>query len=183
MTCRSSADAALQENAMKALSFQDFVMLDGVEPVTDTRIVAAHFGKLHKNVLRDVAALLRDCPPEFGRLNFEPVEYRDAKGEARPAYRMTKDGFMLLVMGFTGAKALAVKVAFIAAFNAMADYIRNRDRSVWDQIHELEKRDAASLELARFGSRQMLKRKAELPQIVAQFARLNHLTQPSLFSD
>ncbi|WP_428029530.1 Rha family transcriptional regulator [Ancylobacter sp.] len=43
-------------------------------------------------------------------LNFELVDYRDAKGELRPAYEMTRDGFTLLAMGFTGKPARAFKV-------------------------------------------------------------------------
>ncbi|WP_420832457.1 Rha family transcriptional regulator [Paenibacillus periandrae] len=38
----------------------------------------------------------------FNRLNFEPIEYIDTKGEKRPMYEITRDGFMMLVMGFTG---------------------------------------------------------------------------------
>ncbi|EBA6490188.1 Rha family transcriptional regulator, partial [Salmonella enterica] len=47
------------------------------------------------------------------------VEYIDAKGEKRPMYEMTKDGFVFLVMGFTGKKAAAFKEAYIAEFNRM----------------------------------------------------------------
>jgi phage regulator Rha-like protein len=32
-------------------------------------------------------------------------------------YHLTKDGFMFLVMGFTGAKAAELKINFINAFN------------------------------------------------------------------
>jgi Rha family phage regulatory protein len=42
---------------------------------------------------------------DFNELNFEPVEIQDAKGEFRPAYNITRDGFFLLAMGFTGKKA------------------------------------------------------------------------------
>ncbi|MBL8482443.1 MAG: Rha family transcriptional regulator [Rhodocyclaceae bacterium] len=88
--------------------------------VTTTSIaIAEHFGKLHKNVLRDIQHLCVDLPEEWHRLNFEPVEYRDEKGEARPAYRISRDGFAILAMGFTGAKALVWKLAYIRAFNAM----------------------------------------------------------------
>ncbi|ANW50108.1 hypothetical protein A7U58_08530 [Burkholderia pseudomallei] len=100
-------------------------MLDGEAIVTDSRIVAAHFGKQHKNVLRDAYALRDSEKPEirtYYRLNFEPVEDHDAKGELRVLFRMTKNGFMLLTMGFTGEKALLVKIAFVDAFDAMAEY-------------------------------------------------------------
>ena len=85
-------------------------------------MVAEHFGKNHKNVLREIRQIMTELPEDsdnFNGLNFEPVEYIDAKGEMRPAYDLTRDGFVLLVMGFTGKKAMAWKVKYINAFNAM----------------------------------------------------------------
>lgn len=94
------------------------------QPYTTSRAVADRFGKLHKNVVRDIESLLADMPdPEFSRLNFElrMFTYRTGKGQLReaPEYRLTHDGFALLTMGFTGRDALAWKVAFLQAFNAM----------------------------------------------------------------
>ena len=56
---------------------------------------------------------------EFATQNFLLTEYKDGKGELRPEYLLTRDGFTLLAMGFTGAKALTFKVAYINAFNRM----------------------------------------------------------------
>ena len=58
-------------------------------------------------------------------LNFERVDYKDAKGEKRQMYNVTKDGFMFLVMGFTGKQAAAIKEAYINAFNQMADTLQS----------------------------------------------------------
>ena len=56
---------------------------------------------------------------EFLADNFRLSEYTDAKGEQRKQYTITKDGFALLAMGFTGAKALQFKIAYINAFDRM----------------------------------------------------------------
>lgn len=93
---------------------------------TTSRVVAEKFGKLHKNVLRDIEKLMADTPEDFNRLNFEPVDYLDAKGERRPMVEMTRDGFTLLAMGFTGAPAMAWKLRFIEAFNLMEAELRAR---------------------------------------------------------
>lgn len=70
-----------------------------------------------------------ECSPEFNERNFAPVGYKDAKGEIRPAYRLTRDGFAFLAMGFTGKKAAAWKERFLEAFNAMeAALLRQRQR-------------------------------------------------------
>jgi len=93
-------------------------MVNG-RPTTTSVEVARFFGKRHDNVLRDIEALRSATPPEFNALNFEAVEYVDAKGESRPTCLLTRDGFTLLAMGFTGKKALQFKLAYIEAFNQM----------------------------------------------------------------
>ncbi|TGT65328.1 hypothetical protein EN802_31980 [bacterium M00.F.Ca.ET.159.01.1.1] len=70
----------------------------------DSLAVAERFGKQHKNVLRDIEGI--ECSEEFYRLNFEPVEYEDSRGRLQPKFRMTRDGFSLLVMGFNGRRAM-----------------------------------------------------------------------------
>lgn len=79
--------------------------------------MAGTFGKEHKNVLRDIETL--GCSEEFNRLNFEPITYSDSRGREQKAYAMTRDGFTLLVMGYTGDLAMRFKEAYIGQFNAM----------------------------------------------------------------
>ncbi|HEW97090.1 MAG: hypothetical protein DRR16_23220 [Candidatus Parabeggiatoa sp. nov. 3] len=89
---------------------------DGVVKTTSLQI-AKYFDKRHDNVLRDIQSL--DCSREFNALNFEGVKYTDDKGEFRPMYEVTKDGFVFLVMGYRGKKAALFKEAYIQAFNLM----------------------------------------------------------------
>lgn len=84
---------------------------------TTSLIIAEAFDRQHKNVIQAIERL--ECSEEFNRLNFQPVAYKDAKGEMRPAYDITRDGFTFLAMGFTGAKAAQFKEAFIDQFNRM----------------------------------------------------------------
>ena len=100
------------ELAETALTF-----VENGKVLTDSRTVAATFGKEHRNVIAAIKRL--DIPADFNALNFKPVEYTDEKGERRPCYHITRDGFVLLVMGFTGKKAMAFKIKYIEAFNAM----------------------------------------------------------------
>lgn len=79
--------------------------------------ISETFGKEHKNVLRDVENL--GCSEEFNRLNFEPISYTDSMNRTQKAYSMTRDGFTLLVMGYTGDLAMKFKEAYIKQFNAM----------------------------------------------------------------
>ena len=95
------------------------VTLDGDHPTTNTLIIAEHFDKSHKNVLQSLRALIDDCTEEFSRLNFQPTPYYDSQGKQRTMYSLTRDGFMLLSMGFTGTNATRLKIAFIEEFNRM----------------------------------------------------------------
>jgi len=87
------------------------------EPVASSRQIAENFGKEHRNVMRDVDSLKKDV------LNFEQMffetETPDSYGRPQRTYLMNRDGFSLLVMGFTGKAALEWKLKYIAAFNAM----------------------------------------------------------------
>lgn len=96
-----------------------FLSTDG-QPFTTSRAVAERFDKKHKNVLRSIESLLAESPdPEFSRLNFEPRNYLDERGKTYPEYVLTHDAFALLAMSFTGPEALAWKIAFLQAFNAL----------------------------------------------------------------
>ncbi|MGL5305765.1 MAG: Rha family transcriptional regulator [Aeromonas veronii] len=104
-----------------SLTPAEIISLQQGQPVTTSLKVAEVFGKQHKDVLRKIATL--DCSKNFNERNFALVTYQDGKGEARPAYEMTKDGFIFVVMGFTGARAAATKEAYINAFNWMAEQL------------------------------------------------------------
>ena len=73
--------------------------------------------------MRDIREILESGDDEFNRSNFGLVEYIDKKGEKRPMFEMTKDGFLLLVMGYKTKKAMAIKIAYIKAFNFMQDQL------------------------------------------------------------
>lgn len=91
--------------------------------VVSSRTVAEVFEKEHKNVLRDIQTLGVD--EDFIKLNFEPSTYCDSTGRTLPEFLITRDGFTLLAMGFTGAKAMKFKIAYIEAFNRMEEKLKN----------------------------------------------------------
>lgn len=98
------------------------VTVENGRAVTTSVAVAEYFGKRNDNVIQKIKLL--DCSSEFNALNFKDVTYTDAKGEKRPAYQITKNGFVFLVMGFTGKKAAAFKEAYIAEFDRMENELR-----------------------------------------------------------
>ena len=83
---------------------------------TTSLSVANVFNKRHSDIL----AQIREFPTDdFTERNFPLSEYTDSTGRKLPCYNLTRDGFSLLVMGFTGAKAYKWKIEFIKAFNLM----------------------------------------------------------------
>lgn len=121
---------------------ENIVQIDDDEMFTTSLIVAQAFEKEHKDVLKAISNL--ECSPEFNERNFAPVEYKDAKGEMRPAYRLTRDGFAFLAMGFTGKKAAAWKETFLEAFNAMEAALLARQPEEPRPIPEEEKKVVSS---------------------------------------
>jgi len=91
--------------------------------------IAARFDKQHKDVLRSIDKLRAEVGEEFDRRNFAPIDYLDAKGRSYRAYELTRDGFSMVAMGFTGSKATAWKVKYIEAFNAMEGELAKLDGS------------------------------------------------------
>ncbi len=100
---------------------------------TTSRKVAEVFGKEHFNVLRDVENL--GCSNSFRKLNFEVSEYKvHGNNKTYKEYVMTRDGFTLLVMGYTGEKAMQFKESYIHAFNEMEKELKRlyAERQQWE---------------------------------------------------
>lgn len=101
---------------------QELVILKNKEAVTTSLQVAESFEKKHQHVLRDIDALKKDVS-NFGQMFVEGNE-PDSYGRNRRVFFISRDGFFLLAMGFTGKKAIYFKQKYIEAFNEMEDVIR-----------------------------------------------------------
>lgn len=85
--------------------------------MTTSLDLANFFDKKHKHILEAVMNL--DCPSDFTGPNFRPSTYRDPTGRELPMLEITRKGFVLLGMGFTGARAMEFKIAYLEAFDQM----------------------------------------------------------------
>ncbi|BEP42984.1 Rha family transcriptional regulator [Variovorax sp. V15] len=95
---------------------------DGQATATSLQI-AEHFGKRHGDVVRAIRKI--EAPEEFTERNFAFSEFVDSTGRRHPMYLVSRDGFSILAMGFTGCHAMKFKLAYIAAFNAMEAKLRS----------------------------------------------------------
>lgn len=120
-----------------SINFQNFVQIQNSQIVTTSEFVAQAFGKEHKNLLARIEQISKEIKASFFELNFKPKAKQVKTGfgfRETKSYELTKDGFMLLVMGFTGKQAMAIKIAYIEAFNAMSEAILDLNNTVSDGI-------------------------------------------------
>lgn len=97
--------------------------------VADSLEVADRFGKRHADVLRTIDGLITEVATQNCVTNAEPESYfipseYQNRGKSYKKYLLTRDGFSLLVMGFTGPAALHWKLLYIEAFNKMEQTLR-----------------------------------------------------------
>lgn len=102
------------------------VTVSNGQVTTSSLKISEVFGKKHCDVLRAIESL--QVPDGFRKRNFALSEYSSQNGIGKtikyPMYIITRDGFTLLVMGFTGAKAMQFKIAYLEEFNRMEAKLR-----------------------------------------------------------
>jgi Rha family phage regulatory protein len=105
----------------------NLVTIQDNRAITTSLKIAEIFDKPHHNVLRDIRNL--KIPDDFRKLNFDELEYSYKNAINRtvkyPMFNISRDGFTLLAMGFTGKKAMQFKLAYIEAFNKMEKILKN----------------------------------------------------------
>ena len=88
--------------------------------------MAATFEKEHYHVIEDIREIQsKISTPEFSGLFYED-NYKASNGKKNPMYYMNRDGFTLLVMGYTGEKAMRFKLAYINQFNQMEELLKGK---------------------------------------------------------
>ncbi len=115
----AAKDQLTMFDAMSLLEFsEDKIFVSSLD-------VAHHFEKQHRNVLQSLESI--ECSEEFRALNFQRSSYKSTQNREMPMFRMTRDGFAMLVMGFTGVKAAYWRERYIQAFNLMeADLLKKQ---------------------------------------------------------
>ncbi len=173
--------------SVPVLNFQNFIAADGDALTTTSQQVAAVFGKRHDNLVQAIRAM-RDQLPSDRLLYFqETVEMREnpSGGAMIPStgYCISRDGFTLLAMGFTGKKAFAFKLAYIDAFNAMAAYIKNQREGL--QFNYLRKELEYKSRKGKISAcaREMRGWQDEKPERLGEMNSLLEQMQPSLLSN
>lgn len=108
-------------------------------PMVSSNDIADSFGKAHKDVLAAIDDLsVPQAWADWKATNFCKGSYTDTLGRTQPKYLLTRDGFALLAMGFTGERAMEFKLEYIQAFNRMESEIREKaDKRTSEEIAKL----------------------------------------------
>lgn len=122
----------------------DLVFMQDGQALTDSLIIADHYGKEHFNVMAAVRGVIDDLPELEGELTFQLASYVDAQNKERPFYRMNRDGAILLTNTFKGRKARQKQWQFIQLFNAMEKHIKEGEPS---PVQTVATQTAKALEL------------------------------------
>ncbi|MEB6433691.1 Rha family transcriptional regulator [Escherichia coli] len=167
-------------SVIPAFDFREMVQAKNGEVVTTSRKIAKYFSKRHGDVLRKIEQVKADCSREFSQRNFASADYIDEQGKVRPMYSLTKDGWIMVVMGFTGKAAAAIKESYIAAFNWMAEQLSRRMAIGEEMQHRYAIKETRSKLKGTIGSRLMNERKKEKRVLAVEHEYILQVTQPEL---
>ncbi|MGE7157248.1 Rha family transcriptional regulator [Methylorubrum rhodesianum] len=127
-------------------------MIDG-QPMADSRDIAAGFDRTHKAVLVAIRTGISRRPEMLGH-KIVPVL---SEGGETIAYRLNRDAFSVIVMGFTGERAFQWKLDYVEAFNRMEAELRSRPA-----VPAFDPEDPASLRTMLLGyAEQLIEARAE----------------------
>ncbi|WP_256715579.1 Rha family transcriptional regulator, partial [Pseudomonas aeruginosa] len=173
----------MNEIDLDEASLRDLVMVNDGQVVTTSLKVAERFGKRHDNVIKAIRGL--DCSPEFHALNFEEmtVDVDIGKGARRksPAFRITRDGFAFLCMGFTGKEAAKWKEAYIRAFNWMAEQLFKRSMDFATLRNELMSEYRQEKGIASLAGKTLRRWQVKAPVIEQKIIEVEREGQLQLF--
>lgn len=108
---------------------EQLVSVNNNRVVTTSLRIAEYFNKAHKDVLKAISNLeiTKDLQERNFSLSFYTRELPNGGSKKEPMYYLTRDGFTLLAMGFTGKKAMQFKIAYINAFNEMEEMLQKQE--------------------------------------------------------
>ena len=117
-------------------NISDFVQIKDEQVYTTSRIVAEKFGKLHKDVLEAIRTTLNEVESTGRKFPlsemFIETIYTDSTGRTLPQFLITEKGLTLLAMGFTGSKAMQIKLRFLDEFERMSRILNNPELVIAD---------------------------------------------------
>lgn len=163
-------------------NFKQFVQIKDQQTLTTSEIVAKVFSKNHSHVLRDIRALLDNCDEDFAKSNFGLCFKNNElqNGKPQPYYELTKNGFMLLVMGYKSKKAIGIKISYIKAFDYMTEELAKGGKHLLEQYYELLGEHKAEKQFASLCGKGLSEWKGKKPVLEATLRIIENKIQIEL---
>ena len=95
------------------------LIMSGGIPTISSNDVAAKFEKRHEHVMDAIQNLISDGGSEGDDPNFRVISYQDSMNRDKPAYQLSRRGFIILSMRFTGQRALKWQHEIVDLFESM----------------------------------------------------------------
>ncbi|MFS0776228.1 Rha family transcriptional regulator [Neobacillus sp. 3P2-tot-E-2] len=151
------------------------VFVENGQAVTDSLTVAEVFGKEHARVMRDIREL--GCSEEFRVGNFAESTYVNSQNKEMPMYFMSKKGFTLLAMGYTGKEAMKFKEAYIDEFERMEDELKKpRPLSEREQL-------VAAMKLSLESAEELTQVKTEVVEVKSEVKEVRSMVENQITLD
>lgn len=163
-------------------NFNSFIEIKDDRIVTTSETVAKVFNKQHKHVLRDIRQIIKQCSGDFTKSNFG-LCFKNNKlqnGKPQPYYEMSKDGFILLAMGFNGKNAMQFKIAYINAFNYMLKQVSKSSYELMREFQQVCLQHKYEKEMASFCGKKLNEWKGCKPVLEAKLSILENKIQIEL---
>lgn len=98
---------------------QPLVKIENGKPMTTSVAVADYFERPHNDVMKSIRGILAQVSEGFSLGNFSQSTYQNSRGQTQPCYLLTRSGFAMTALGFTGQKAIQFRESYIARFDEM----------------------------------------------------------------
>lgn len=166
------------------LNFPLVNIADNGELCASTEAIALGYGMNHRAVLQLLKRYMAQIEI-FGPCAFEVRVAQRAQGGGTPvefALLNEHQAMFLLSLMRNTAAVVEFKVRLIQEFARMAETLHNRDLTMWERRIRLEAKDLTSKAKGSMGSKLMLGRKKEIPQIDTERFLLDSAMQPTLLN-
>ena len=145
-----------------------------------TEAIAHGYETTHAATIKLVRRYAQEMQ-QWGEIRFEIRLNTKGKPTEYATLNERQAGFLVSLMRNT-AKVVKFKARLITEFADMAESLHNRDLTMWERRIRLEAKDLTSKAKGSMGSKLMLGRKKEIPQIDTERFLLDTAMQPTLLN-
>ena len=150
------------------------------QPTIDSREVAKMIGKKHAHLMRDIHRYISDIKPD-PKLDsaqfFIESNYKDANGQFRPCYLLTKMGCEFVANKMTGKKGNLFTAQYVSLFN---DY---EDRLVARPQYQIPQNMAEALQLAADQAKKLMEQQPKVDYYDTQMHNPGLMTVTEIAKD